>query len=90
MSKDVNTANAIINLRVCKDTKRGYGGKIKNIVLYLLTNNRYRHYVNVQRNEISQPLSYDAIMGLFGWLSTNADLPRNAKKKSNHVEVKVT
>lgn len=86
MSKDVHTANAIINLRVCKDTKRGYGGIIRNVILYLLSN-RYTNYVNGQRNEISQPLSYEAIKWLFGWLSTNTDLPRNAKKKSDNLEV---
>lgn len=84
MSIHANTANAVINLRVTKDTKRGYGGKIKNIILFLLTNN-FANYVNENSSEICRPLSYEAVMELFGWLSTNTDLPKGAKKKSKVV-----
>ena len=81
MSNHANTANAIINLRVTKDTKRGYGGKIKNIICYLLSNG-FAEFVNENCSEICRPLSHRAVMGLFGWLSNNTDLPRGAKKKS--------
>jgi hypothetical protein len=85
MFNHANTANAVINLRVTKDTKRGYGGKIKNIILFLLSNN-FAEFVNENTSEICRPLSYRAVMELFGWLSTNTDLPRGAKKKSKVVQ----
>ena len=82
MSNHANIANAVINLRVTKDTKRGYGGKLKNIILLFLLSHNFTDYVNDNSSEICRPLSYEAVLGLFGWLSTNTDLPKGAKKKS--------
>ena len=82
MSHNTEAANRVVGKRVIENTKAGYRGKIRNIYKFLESNHR-RWIRNINStSEIKLPLNLEILKVLFGWLSTNTDLPKKKKKKS--------
>ena len=79
MSHNLQAANHVLSKRVVVKTKSSYRGKLKNILKYLQSNLNYRRWI--RNGEIKVPLSEEVIKSLFGYLSTNTDLPKKKKKK---------
>jgi hypothetical protein len=80
MSYTVNgaAANAVINLKVNITTKNGYAGKLNTIKVFLLCSN-YSNHIDAN-GKITVPLPSSVIKELFGWLSSNTDLPKRVRK----------
>jgi hypothetical protein len=75
---DLLAANHVIANRVVAKTKCNYRGKLNTIKLYLLTCQNVELLISLD-NKIIVPLSSDVVKGLFGWLSTNTDLPKKKR-----------
>ena len=75
MEEDDVAAEHIVSQRVAVKTKANYRGKINNIVLYLLSIPPLDQHVDAN-NQLVVPLPGAVIKKIFGWLSTNTDLPK--------------
>jgi hypothetical protein len=77
------SAERMVGLRVCGNTKKNYGAKLNTMKIFLHKEKLY-HCMD-SSGEISVPLPDQIIKQLFGWLSTNTDLPKkNNKRKRNN------
>ena len=59
-------------------TKGNYKGKLNTIKLYLLNLPNARRVID-RENNIIVPLAVPIVKALFGWLSTNTDLPKQKR-----------
>ena len=75
MEEDDIAAEHVVSQRIATITKANYRGKINNIVLFLLSTPNLANHVTAN-NELVIPLPSSVIKKVFGWLSTNTDLPR--------------
>ena len=75
MEEDDIAAEHVVSQRIATTTKANYRGKINNIVLFLLSTPNLANHVNAN-NELVIPLPDAVIKKIFGWLSTNTDLPK--------------
>ena len=75
MEEDDAAAEHVVSQRVVCKTRANYRGKINNIVLFLLSTPNLDVHVNNENNLIV-PLPNAVIVKIFGWLSTNTDLPK--------------
>jgi len=80
----IDAADHIISKRVCRKTSYGYRGKLNHIKLFITTlsaDDEYRDLMLFDENgELIIPLPQNVIEKLFGWLSTNTDLPKKARR----------
>lgn len=83
MEEEDAAAEHVVSQRVVCNTRANYRGKINNIVLFLLSTPNLVVHVDAQNNLIV-PLPDAVIVKIFGWLSTNTDLP---KKKGRVVVI---
>ena len=72
---DIQAANHIVANRVVPGTKSNYRGKVNTIILYCISRPDHDSLFN-ERNDLICPLPADVVKALFGWLSTNTDLPK--------------
>ena len=79
IDNNIDAANRIVGRRVGTKSITNYRGKMNTIKAYLLQEG-HQDCIDSSGNVIV-PLSSDIIRGLFGWLSTNTDLPKKKKKK---------
>jgi hypothetical protein len=70
-------AEYIVDQRIVNGTKSNYKSKLNVIKVFLASSEFSNELVD---DEISVPLTDDAVKSLFGWLSVNTDLPRKRKR----------
>lgn len=85
MEEEDAAAEHIVSQRIAVKTKANYRGKINNIVLYLLSTPPLGQHVDAN-NQLVVPLPSTVIKKIFGWLSTNTDLP---KKRGAYIRQEV-
>jgi hypothetical protein len=70
------------DLRLVKNTKNGYKSKIKIITNHFLSEPAYQQFVSGPPiRELILPLPQEVILNLFGWLSSNPDLPKRPHRR---------
>lgn len=71
-------ADDIYEMRIEKNTKDSYNGKIKRMKMFFVSKNMD---VFKPSGDLNIPLDLNTIKELFGWLGTNTDLPKRGKFK---------
>jgi len=74
------SAERMVGLRVCGNAKKNYGAKLNTMKIYLNNEQYFECFDN--SGNILVPLPEEVIKQLFGWLSTNTDLPKKGKKRN--------
>lgn len=73
----MNLAEHMRQNRIVPNTIRNYQGKINNMKLLLIKNNRQDALDN--NNEIRLPVSSELLKEIFGWLSVDQDIPKQRR-----------
>jgi hypothetical protein len=76
----MSAAEYTIGRRIVEGTKDNYRGKINTMKLYMMDKGLF-HLIDQQTNNIIVPLPDDIIQDMFGWISTNTDLPLQSRRK---------
>jgi hypothetical protein len=89
-STHLNAANHVIGLRTSKKTKDNYKSKLNTIKIYLKSLDTQEvdptQFCLDENGDIKVPLPNEVIQKLFGWLSTNTDLPKKSYKHKRKIE----
>ena len=79
----MSAAEYTIGRRIVEGTKDNYRGKINTMKLYMMDKGLTMfHLIDQQTNNIIVPLPDDIIQDMFGWISTNTDLPLQSRRKN--------
>lgn len=87
MQQGINQIRAehVSGMRITDGTKGTYGGKLNVVRMFLLT---HRHETCVDNNgNIMVPLALNVLEDLFGWLSTNTDLPKRRGRQIHLIPI---
>jgi len=82
MNANLAAAAHVVGRKVTEKTKLNYKSKTKLLHGFLLTKEEYRTYA-LNDEDIRIPLPDDALKEFFGWLSTNAELPKKRLSAKN-------
>lgn len=78
-SREAEAAEHTVSSRVVKGSSRTYKSKLNTMKLFFASKPDFACYLS-QTNDLIVPFSFDAVKGLFGWLSLNTDIPLNKKR----------
>jgi hypothetical protein len=81
----VSAAQHMKSKRVVDNTRRCYEGKLNVIKIHLLSDPSTLDQVDINNN-IIVPLSKELANAIFGWLSTNTDIPKKGRKTRKAVQ----
>jgi hypothetical protein len=75
----MSAADFAIDQRILTGTKKGYRSKLTTMTIYLMQRGFY-NLIDESNKAPVVPLPHDVIKDMFGWLSTNTDLPFREKR----------
>ena len=87
MNSNIAAAKALVDARVCQNTKSNYISKWHRMRNYLLSSNVEGALFDDTEENLIQPLSTNALESLFGWLSTNTALPKGVPSNIDEAAV---
>ena len=80
-SKLMSAADYVMNKRLDEKTRKSYRGKIATMRIFLMEH-RLFNYLDEENRSVVVPLPLQVVQDMFGWISTNTDIPlRSGRKK---------
>ena len=79
-SKLMSAADYVMNKRLDEKTRKSYRGKIATMRIFLMEH-RLFNYLDEENRSVVVPLPLQVVQDLFGWISTNTDIPLRSGRK---------
>jgi hypothetical protein len=76
-----DAANMVIDKKISETTKKNYRGKLNVIKIFFLSDPKYSSCL--VNEDIVVPIEESFLKELFGWLSTNTDIPKKNRRQRN-------
>jgi hypothetical protein len=79
-----DAANMVIDKKISETTKKNYRGKLNVIKIFFLSDPKYSSCL--VNEDIVVPIEESFLKELFGWLSTNTDIPKKKSKTKKYTQ----
>jgi len=80
-SKLMSAADYVMNKRLDEKTRKSYRGKIATMRIFLMEH-RLFNYLDEENRSVVVPLPLQVVQDMFGWISTNTDIPLRSGRKN--------
>ena len=78
-SNNISAAEYTLGRSVVEGTKKNYRGKLNTMKVFLMSKG-YDRCMDTSSEGIVVPLDQEVVEEMFGWISTNTDLPKKRKR----------